>query len=207
MPDFCTCGAQLPPDARFCHKCGKPQFEEAAEEIPPVVVAAPVVATPLPPAEISFGNRTAVRIAFMAALIAVLMAVFPLPYPFPRLMFGFLAAGFLAVFLYVRRTGQRLSLRSGARMGWITGIFSFTIFTVQLTAGVLAMSDEGGLAGVIQKQFPPGDARTGQVLQVMQEPTAMAVMMVMMLLVIFVLLTVLPTLGGVLGASVLTREP
>ena len=90
----------------------------------------------------------------MAALIAVLMAVFPLPYPFPRLMFGFLAAGFLAVFLYVRRTGQRLSLRSGARMGWITGIFSFTIFTVQLTAGVLAMSDEGGLAGVIQKQFP-----------------------------------------------------
>ncbi len=25
MPDFCTCGAQLPLDALFCHKCGKPQ--------------------------------------------------------------------------------------------------------------------------------------------------------------------------------------
>ena len=25
--EFCTCGAQLPPDARFCHKCGKPQYD------------------------------------------------------------------------------------------------------------------------------------------------------------------------------------
>ena len=25
MPEFCSCGAQLPPDALFCHKCGKPQ--------------------------------------------------------------------------------------------------------------------------------------------------------------------------------------
>ena len=27
MADFCTCGAELPPDALFCHKCGKPQRE------------------------------------------------------------------------------------------------------------------------------------------------------------------------------------
>ncbi len=36
MPDFCTCGAQLPPDALFCHKCGKPQ-----REIAPVAAEAP----------------------------------------------------------------------------------------------------------------------------------------------------------------------
>jgi hypothetical protein len=49
--------------------------------------------------------------------------VFPIPWPFVRLPLAFLAAGFLAVYLYSRRTGQTLSIRSGARMGWITGIF------------------------------------------------------------------------------------
>ena len=29
VPEYCTCGAQLPPDARFCHKCGKPQYDYA----------------------------------------------------------------------------------------------------------------------------------------------------------------------------------
>lgn len=206
MPDFCTCGAQLPPDARFCHKCGKPQFEEIVET-PEPVVAAPVAAVPPPPTEISFANRTAVRIGFMAAMIAVLLIVFPLPYAFARLLLGFLGAGFLSVFLYVRRTGQRLSLRSGARMGWMTGIFSFTIFTVQLTAAALATSSEGGMAAILKQQLPPGDARTAQVLEMIQEPSALAMMMLMVLLFLFVLLTVLPTLGGVLGAKVLTREP
>src|ERR1017187_9471093 len=30
MPEFCTCGAQLPPDSLFCHKCGKPQRDVMA---------------------------------------------------------------------------------------------------------------------------------------------------------------------------------
>ena len=122
-------------------------------------------------------------------------------------MFGFLAAGFFAVFLYRRRTGQSLSLRSGARLGWITGIFSFTIFTVQLTAGVLAAQSEGGLAGVLKQQLPPNDARTQQVLQILQEPSEMVLMMLLALFFLFVLLTALPTLGGVLGAKVLARAP
>ena len=41
-------------------------------------------------------------------------------------------AGFLAVFLYRRRTGQRLSVASGARLGWICGIFGFVIVAVML---------------------------------------------------------------------------
>ena len=51
----------------------------------------------------------------------------PIPLVWLRLPIAFVAAGFLAVYLYSRRTGQMLSLRSGARMGWITGIFSFTL--------------------------------------------------------------------------------
>ena len=206
MPEFCTCGAQLPPDARFCHKCGKPQGDFlVVEEEPHVLTVQPQTAPPTPP-EISFGNGTAVRIGFLAALIAVLLVISPLPFLFLRLMLAFIAAGFFAVYMYMRRTGQRLSLWGGARMGWITGIFSFTIFTIQFTAGVLASSSAGGFVGLLKQQLPPHDARTDQLLQIIEQPSGLAALVVMALVFFFVLLTVLPTLGGVLGAKLLTRE-
>lgn len=208
MPGFCTCGARLPEDARFCHKCGKPQFEEIVEEQEPlpVVVAAVPVQPPALPLDINFSNRSAVRAGFLAALIAVLLFIFPLPFPFLRLTGAFLAAGFFAVFLYTRRTGQKLSLRSGARIGWITGIFSFTMVMVQMTAGVLATESEGGIAAAVKQQLPVNDARSEQLIRSLQEPSALAFLMLMGLFVLFVLLTVLPTLGGLLGAKVFARE-
>jgi hypothetical protein len=204
----CTCGAQLPPDARFCHKCGKPQYDYPGLETEPVVEAPPPSSPPSPPQppEISFRNGTAVRIGFLAALIAFILFVIPLPFPFPRLLIAFLAAGFLAVYLYVRRTGQKLSIRSGARMGWITGVFSFVIVTVQFTAAVLVTSSQGGIAALLRAQLPADDARTQEVLKLLQEPSALVAMMAFVLLMLFLLLTVLPTLGGALGAKLLTRD-
>ena len=159
------------------------------------------------PLEISFGNGTAVRAGFVAALMAVLLVIFPLPFPLARITVAFVAAGFLAVYLYIRRTGQPLTLRGGARIGWMTGIFSFTIFTVQLTAGVLFSSSEGGVAGVLKQQLPPNDANAEQMLQLIQQPVWLASLMLMVLLILFVLLTALPMIGGLLGAKVLAREP
>lgn len=209
MVERCTCGAQLPPDARFCHKCGKPQYDYPGLQTEAVVETAAPLAPPPPPSapqEISFRNGTAVRIGFLAALIAFVLFVIPLPFPFPRLLIAFLAAGFLAVYLYVRRTGQELSMRSGARMGWITGIFSFVIVTVQFTAGVLVTSSQGGITALLRAQLPADDVRTQEVLKLLQEPSALVAMMVFVLLMMFLLLTVLPTLGGALGAKLLTRE-
>src|SRR5258706_16455256 len=82
VPERCTCGAQLPPDALFCHKCGKPQREdlierdiaggnvsdaagEAATPEPATSAALPRLAD-LPPFEIGFSNRTDVRTALFA---------------------------------------------------------------------------------------------------------------------------------------------
>jgi hypothetical protein len=208
VPDFCTCGAQLPPDARFCHKCGKPQYdypgltEETAAPTPPPLPVAPVQ-TPL---EISFHNRLAVRIGFLAALTAVLLFMFPLPFPLLRLLLAFLAAGFLAVFAYTRRTGQMLSIRSGARMGWITGIFSFTFVTILFTAAMVAISNEGGLMKFFRSQLPPNDARTEKLAQALSDPAGLAGMLVFSVIIMFIILTVLPVLGGALGAKVLAKE-
>jgi len=211
VPEFCTCGAQLPPDARFCHKCGKPQYDYSASfEQPfsdpgaePVTPQLPAV---LPPLEISFHNRLAVRISFLAALAAVLTFLFPLPFPAPRLMAAFLAAGFLSVFLYTRRTGQPLSIRSGARMGWITGIFSFALLSTLLTAALVAISNQGGLVKFFKEQLPANDARTQTLAQALDDPVNLAGGMLFALILMFIVLTTLPMIGGALGAKVFAKE-
>lgn len=212
MPLFCTCGARLPDDARFCHKCGKPQYDYPAVETE--VAAEPVAeVAPPPPAEISFRNRTAVRIGFLAALIAFIFVLLTMPFLFPSFLVALLAAGFFAVYLYMRRTGQRLSTRSGARMGWMTGIFLFTIMLVQLTASVLIAPNQEGLKAAMRAQMEKQGATNPDVqrvlpdvLKALDSPAALPTMMVMALFALFLVLTILPTLGGALGAKMLTRE-
>ena len=66
MPEFCSCGAQLPPDARFCHKCGKPQRAEILVEEEPEPTAIQEARLPPPsaptPAALNFRNPVAVRV-------------------------------------------------------------------------------------------------------------------------------------------------
>jgi len=211
VPEFCTCGAQLPPDARFCHKCGKPQYDYPGIEDEPIEPALPpTIVAPIPvvqpPLDISFHNRLAVRIGFLAALLAVMLFLFPLPLPFLILPIAFIAAGFLAVFLYSRRTGQMLSIRNGARIGWITGIFSFTLIGILFTAGMVAVSSQGGLSKYFRSQLPANDARTETLAQAFNDPATMAAGLLFALAMMFVVLTALPMLGGALGAKVLEKE-
>jgi hypothetical protein len=212
VPEFCTCGAQLPPDARFCHKCGKPQYDYPgleAEPAPPPPVEAPTLSSAPRsqlPAEISFHNRLAVRVGFIAALSAVFLFMVPLPFPFLRLPIAFIAGGFFAVLLYTRRTGQMLSIRGGARMGWITGIFSFSMVSVVFAFAMVEVSNQGGLAKFIQSQMPANDARTESVAQAFNDPAMLAVLVLLSLAMLFVVLTALPIIGGALGAKVLEKE-
>jgi hypothetical protein len=212
VPDFCTCGAQLPPDARFCHKCGKPQYdympvvEEAEPEPPPRSPALPEQQPIRFPADIGFHNGLAVRIGFIAATGAVLISLFPIPLPFVRLPLAFLAAGFLAVLLYSRRTGQTLTIRAGVRMGWITGIFSFTLVTVLFTVAMVALSSQGGLVKQFRSQFPANDARADVIQQYLSSPGMIAGVVVFYLMLFFVIFTALPIIGGALGAKVLEKQ-
>lgn len=208
MPDVCTCGAQLPPDARFCHKCGKPQYDYPAIQEETVEPEQQPLPTPAiqPPPEISFHNRIAVRIGFLAAFTGMLLVMFPLPFPMIRLFVAFLAAGFLAVFAYTRRTGQVLSIRSGARMGWITGIFSFALVTILFTVSMVAISSQGGIAKFFRSQLPPNDSRASTIEQALNDPAAVAGGLLFVLMVMFVVVTTLPMIGGALGAKVLEKE-
>jgi hypothetical protein len=176
----------------------EPTPQPAVTELLPPVVRLP--------ADIDFHNGLAVRIGFIAAMGAVMVSLFPIPLPFVRLPLAFLLAGFLAVFLYSRRTGQTLSIRSGVRIGWITGIFSFTLVTVLFTVIMVAVSSQGGLVQQLRSQFPANDARADMIQQVFNSPAMIAGLLLLYLMLFFVVFTALPIIGGALGAKVLDKQ-
>src|ERR1017187_3581837 len=213
MPEFCTCGAELPPDARFCHRCGKPQREEIVPETvarPPEVVMAVTpgpegVPPPSAPPRVNFHNRTAVRIGLLMAGIASLLSAPPtMAAGLAGLAIWWLTAGFMSVYIYRRRTGQFLTVDSGLRMGWITGLLGSTITSVLFTASIVSLTSGGGFASVYQAQVRKmygNDPNVQQALKMLESPSGLAVFVVIALLFLFLIITLLCSAGGALGAK------
>jgi len=213
VPERCTCGAILPEDARFCHKCGKPQRDEPLiprEEAAPEAVGAPPPGPPslptLDPPRIGFHNGLAVRIALIAGMLAFLCSVIGGQLAIPQeFAFVWLAAsGFFAVYLYRRRTGQRLSVANGAHLGWICGLFGFIVVTLALAATAVMLSDPALVTAMREQLHSHGltDANADQMIQVFRSPSGILAA----LAVSFVLFSALPAFGGALGAKLLDRE-
>ena len=208
MPDFCTCGAQLPPDSLFCHKCGKPQREvmepepqpdRAAEFVPP---AAPPPDTAPQPSTLNFHNLVAVRIAFVIAPVAFLLSWIPAVN-----LLLWIAAGFLAVFFHRRKTGDLLNVRAGVRLGWITGVIMFAITTVIFTLTVVPAAANGGIATLFRQQLKnPSDPNVQEALRMLETAPGLATILLVMLLMLFVFITLLSMAGGALGAKFVSRN-
>jgi hypothetical protein len=202
MPDFCSCGAQLPPDALFCHKCGKPQREivAAVPEIEEVEAPPQPAVSVRPPAidilPLNFRNGAAVRIALVVALTAT-VAFFIMP--FLNWVFG----GFFAVFFYRRRTGFLLNLGAGMRMGWITGVLAFLLYTIPFAIQIPQM---GALLEERLKSMPSQDpVLVHQMMQFFQSGAGFAVAVVFSLMAMFLIITFLSMAGGALAAKVVGR--
>lgn len=208
MPDFCTCGAELPPDARFCHRCGKPQREEPPVEIAvPAEVVQPVVeVAPAPPPRLNFKNATAVRTGLLLASVASLLSAVPI---WAAGLFGlivwWLTAGFLSVYIYRRRTGQFLNVDNGLRMGWITGLLGSAISCVLFTVSVVPFIRNGTLASLYQEklhEMSASEANVQEVLRILQSPSGQTAFVVIALVFLFLIITFLCTAGGALGAKI-----
>ncbi|MFN0170356.1 MAG: hypothetical protein ACKV22_28385 [Bryobacteraceae bacterium] len=209
MPEYCSCSAELPPDARFCHRCGKPQREaDLAREAAERIVVAPVETPVEAPVEIvaagpNFHNPIAVRAALLAASLGTLL--------FLLIRFGFViwlvGAGFLGTWLFARRSRQTLTVRAGARMGWLTGVLSFVLLTVLFS--VSAALSEGQLAQMYREQLqqmPAGDPKMAEAIQMLETPGGMAMVFVTSFAFLFMMVTAFCTAGGALGAKVLDKR-
>lgn len=204
MSEFCTCGAQLPPDARFCHKCGKPQREEPLAEIvlpasaPESPPASPLQAAPLP---LSFRNPVAVRTGLLAAALLCLLMMIPgVNYAWILWLPG---AGCFSVWIYKRRTGQRLTVTAGAGMGWITGVLSFAIVTILLTFCVISVQHMGiDILRERLRELSIQQDALDEFVRMLKNPFEM----VWRLAIMFILMTLTTAAGGAIGAKILGKR-
>jgi hypothetical protein len=219
MADICTCGAQLPPDSLFCNKCGKPQREIATPEIERNVFAGATTATdaaaqPLPPVEprpapitaplpLNFRNPIAVRIALMAAVGATLLN-FLVP------ILNWPAAGFFAVFLYCRKTGTRLDVSAGVKIGWITGLLTYGFAAIVFAATLIPDALSGKLGTTMLEQMKNFSAQdpnmVAQMTHLIQTTQGMVMLVLFALAFLFVFVTCLSMAGGALGAKMVGRS-
>jgi hypothetical protein len=206
VPERCTCGAVLPPDALFCHKCGKPQREDLIPVVEPEPVAPPPLPTIAAPPPIGFHNGPAVRVALMAGILSIVVTFVTgqLALLRPLALVWPVATGVLAVFLYRRATGQRVTPLNGAHLGWICGIFGFVIVVIMLTMIAVALSEPSAVSAMHDQLKGQGisEADVTQLLNVLHSPAGIAGG----LLMFFLLFTVLPVFGGMIGAKLLDRD-
>jgi hypothetical protein len=148
---------------------------------------------------LSFHDHVAVRIAVYVGVAAtVLSLIFPIV--------NWLAAGFVAVYLYGRKTKRLLDVSAGVHMGWITGLVMFPLGAVILTANAIS----GGLGTQLLEQMKntpsPDPAMQREMVRFFQSGPGMAVGLLLWLAFWFLLIIGLSIAGGALGAKV-SRRP
>ncbi|MBA3973695.1 MAG: hypothetical protein C0504_05680 [Candidatus Solibacter sp.] len=217
----CTCGAKLAGDARFCHRCGRPVRDDdpilaqpEPEDNPPALEPriAGAQLEPAPPAaaammEVSFRSPLAVRVGFLAAaIVQLVLMLIAMAHAVQLLPVVLAAGGAYAVVLFSRRSGRTLSVMEGARMGWISGVFSFVISTVLFTAGLL-MSGKG-LVPMFEENLKSAGldpANAAKAIEMIRDPNVLVIFVVLMLIFNFLLVAVVSSLGGALGARFTRR--
>jgi|SRR6185312_6110104 len=201
----CTCGAQLPDDARFCHRCGRPQLEEdiarthEEEQIP--------VATPPPPppaaAKIDFGNRKAVTVSIAVAMLTLLVFIASsvlAPFAATLLILPlFCFSGFLAARWYMKQTGESITAQAGARIGFMTALWAFLVVVVICVLMAVFISNPEWRAQVVSMVNAQGNPAAGQIAKLLEDPRRFIFLMMGELLVNFCLFTFPSMLGGMLG--------
>lgn len=212
MEQRCTCGAVLPEDARFCHKCGKPQYEEdiarlAAEEKPAASVPPPAPVAP-PVARIGFGNLRAVLITMGVAafsLLVLYLALLVLPPLAPIILCG---AGFAAATFYKKQTLQPLSKGGGAFLGLMTGLWLFLVVAICLVVVSVELSSPAG-----QEIFKaaslklPQIANNPEAAKLLDHPQELVNGVRGALIPMFFVITISAAFGGMLAGRTSARRP
>jgi len=173
-----------------------PEVQDTAPSIPAVEPVA---------VEVSFRNSNAVTISFLtAACLFLLLPFAAVGGGVPTILLLLGAGGLFAAIVYGRRTGNAMSVMSGARMGWMTGVFFNAILVLFLTAAVLVLEQQGGAIKAWEQQSRAAkvpEAEIQAALQALQSPAQFIVG----LAVTFMLFTLPMILGGAVAAKMLDR--
>lgn len=183
-----------------------------ADVIP--VEAASLLPPPPVRLEIGFRNPIAVRTAFVVASLALAGSMLvALAGSVPLYLLAAIvlapASGLVAVWMYGKRTGQQLSIRSGAKLGFITGVFGFVYSTVLNTLSTLSVASKTGIVEQyreqLDKQGLPPEAMD-QIMKLLDSPAMVVTIILIGMAFSFLLGTMTAALGGALGAKVLDKN-
>jgi hypothetical protein len=208
----CTCGAFLPEDARFCHKCGKPQYEEdiarlsPQEVVPPVQPAAEREAPRLlPSTAIGFRNLRAVGTTLaVAAVSLVALGIAGEIGASPLLLIILCAAGFVAARFYHRRTAERLTPLAGAKLGAMTCLWLFLVVAIGTIVNFASVDGREKFKTVILGA--PNLPNVPEVAKMLQDPGDLLLFMLLGFVLLFLIGAVAAAFGGMLAARLLPRD-
>ena len=130
----------------------------------------------------------------------------------PTVPFLFCAGGFLATILYRRRTGEIISVQSGARMGFMTCVWAFVVILLMIGLVVATLSNPEARQ-TIQQQTPTAFQGNPQMAEAMAKtlksldnPTDFIVNLSFGILLMFCAWSLLSMLGGILAAKLAQRQ-
>ena len=112
------------------------------------------------------------------------------------------AAGFFAARMYAHRLAEPLSTASGARLGWMTGLWLFIVFAIAFAFISLVVSNPESWEQL--KATSAALPQTSKLFTLSQHDFVLQLLYSLPLLFFF--LTLLPGLGGMLGAKMSARR-
>jgi hypothetical protein len=213
MDNLChRCNAEVTPGMPFCPQCGAPQIRVA-----PSVPQSPIsqidkeddLRSTLvhPDSAIRWSSALPKTAVSGFATVALLILVVSLT-RMPALSLLVLPlGGAFSVLLYVRgNTKQRLTPGAGARLGAVTGLFSFAVYC--LIAAAELSSQRGEILATVRKALEeaaaknPNAAQAQTVVQQLMTPAGIATLFVLAAIIFLIVFLVLSTLGGSVGAAI-----
>jgi hypothetical protein len=212
----CTCGAFLPEDARFCHKCGKPQYEEdiarlSAQEVPPLADTAvprePVRLSPKlsAPSTIGFRNGRAVGTTLVVAAVSlVALGIAGEIGASPLLLIILCAAGFVAARFYHRRTAEPLTPLAGAKLGAMTCLWLFLVVAIGAIVNFASADGREKFKAAILNA--PNLPNVPEFAKLLENPSELMILILVSFAFLFLIGTVAAAFGGMLAARLLPRD-
>ncbi len=204
------CHTPLEPGNVFCPHCRAPLIRVPVEAV--AVATAPGVDAPaIPPHPAakpgSIDWNHGLPAAAMAGLIAATLMVFP----FAGFGLGMILAGGLAALFYRRRAPYAmLTPGTGMRLGIITGLIGFGIYTVFFTV-VFVFTGTEKLRGILLEQLSKSavassDPQYLQALEYFKTPQGLALALILGLVTLLVIFLIFSAAGGALGALWVRRR-
>jgi hypothetical protein len=118
----------------------------------------------------------------------------------PLFLLWMAAGGYLAYVLYRRHSGQRPSMKSGVRLGWMQALFSFVMATVLFSMFLLVRGVDD-LRSLLLSGLPHDDSRYQQIATMYKDPTLFG----MAIMVAWVLVGIFAALSAMAGAALAAK--